>query len=642
MTHIQSVDPLRWALLTFLQRFFLLMIMALFVVTTPGFAQNPQTINLTVYVSGVQGRLRDNVAAYLSINQIADPPASEQEAESVPLLGEAKQVIDTLSKPVKQAEQALTRAEQPLGRYQLQVSESRLRWLHSKAEEEIQQALQPYGYYQPTIEANLTQTGPQNWVARYKIDRGPPIRIANAFVDILGDGRDDPAFQELLAKNPFKKGNILIQPRYEEFKQALQFLATQRGYFDAQLLAQTLRINPEQQEARVVLRFDTGQRYRFGQINFSDTALAPDFLRRYLKFQADDPYTTDELLTLQSDLINSDYFKRVTVNAPVEEAENKRIPVDVDLVMNDSRQLSFGLGYGTDTGVRGRLGYEYRWLNRWGHRLKLEALGSQIRQAATAEYILPGADPSTDFFNLRAGFAREDTDVKDTALILVGGSWNQRFGLWQQILSLDYTIESFRTDERITSRLLVPSASWIRTELDDPLNIRWGNMFELTVSGANESLLSDLSFLQAIGRGKVITPVGERGRLIGRTDLGTTTASSFAELPTSFRFFAGGDNSVRGFELDKIGPRNRDGDIVGAKHLIVGSLEYEHRFYESWGAAVFVDSGDAFNESPDFKTGVGVGVRWFSPIGPVRIDLAHGLEDPGDTIRLHLSIGPEL
>lgn len=628
------------ALLTSWQ-WLLLLIMGL-VLHTAGHAQNPQTINLAVYVSGVQGQLRDNVAAYLSINQIADSPAPEAEAESVPLMGEAKQVINTLSKPVKQAEQALTGAEQPLGRYQLQVSESRLRWLHSKAEEDIQQALQPYGYYQSNIEANLTQTDAQSWVARYQIERGPPIRIANVIVDILGDGADDPAFQELVAKKPFKKGNILVQPRYEEFKQALQFLATQRGYFDARLLTQALRINLEQQEARVILRFDTGKRYRFGQIDFSDTALAPDFLRRYLKFQPGDPYTTDELLTFQSDLINSDYFKRVTVNAPVEEAKDSRIPVDVNLVMNDSRQLSFGLGYGTDTGVRGRIGYEYRWLNRWGHRLKLEALGSQIRQAATAEYIFPGADPSTDFFNLRAGFAREDSDVKDTASILVGGSWNQRFGLWQQILSLDYTIESFRTDERVTSRLLVPSASWIRTELDDPLNIRRGSMLELTLRGASESVLSDLSFLQAVGRAKVITPIGERGRVIARTDLGATTASSFAELPTSFRFFAGGDNSVRGFELDKIGPRNRDGDIIGAKYLIVGSLEYEHRIYEKWGAAVFADSGDAFNESPDFKTGVGIGVRWFSPVGPVRIDLAHGLEDPGDTIRLHLSIGPEL
>jgi translocation and assembly module TamA len=632
--------PLRQALLGLLQ--YLLSVMMALSLCTTGFAQNAENITLTVYVSGVGGQIRDNVAAYLSINQLAEQSTAEQKGKSVPLLGEAKQVLDTLSQPVKQAGQTFTGAEQPLGRYQLQLNESRLRWLHNKAEEEIQQALQPYGYYQPTIETTLTQTGAQNWVARYQIERGPPIRINNITVEILGDGGDDPAFQELLANKPFKKGNILVQPPYEEFKQALQLLATQRGYFDARLLNQALRINLEQQEANVVLRFDTGKRYRFGQINFPDTALAPDFLRRYLKFQPGDPYTTDELLTFQSNLINSDYFRRVTVNAPLEQAEDYRIPVDVNLAMNDSRQLSFGLGYGTDTGVRGRLGYEYRWLNRWGHRLKLEALGSQIRQSASAEYIFPGADPSTDFFNLRAGFAREDTDVKDTTSILVGGSWNQRFGFWQQILSLDYTIESFRTDERLTSRLLVPSASWIRTALDDPLNIRRGSMLELTVRGASESLLSDLSFLQAVGRAKVIRPVGERGRLIARTDLGTTTASSFAELPTSFRFFAGGDNSVRGFELDKIGPRNQDGDIIGAKHLIVGSLEYEYRFYENWGAAVFADSGDAFNETPDFKTGVGIGIRWFSPVGPVRVDVAHGLDDPGDTIRLHLSIGPEL
>lgn len=602
--------------------------------------------NLTVYVDGVSGELRDNVAAYLSINQLARQAPAQQEPESESLVDEARQAIEDVAKPVEtlmeRAGQAVQiDADQPLSQQRVQVDESRLRWLHASAEEEIRRALQPYGYYEPEIKSQLTQTE-QGWVARYQIKPGPALRIDTIQVTILGDGADDDAFQELIEAFPLEEGDRLVQPLYEDFKQELQFLATQRGYFDAEFVTRELRIDVEEQQADILLRFATGRRYRFGQINFSDTALAPEFLRRYLRFQPGDAYNTEDLMTLQSALINSDYFSRVTVNAPTEAAEDYRIPVNVDLTMAASRQLGFGIGYGTDTGVRGRISYEYRWLNRRGHRLNTEVLASQIKQAAAVEYVIPGTNPATDSFNFRAALSREDSDVKDTSAIIIGGGWEQRFGRWQQILALDYTIESFRADEEQISRLLIPRASWIRTQTDDPLNPRRGTRFELEVRGAYEPLLSDVSFLQTIGRAKAIAPLGERGRLIARTDLGTTTVSSFDDLPTSLRFFAGGDTSVRGFELDKIGPRDENGDVVGGKHLIVGSLEYEHRLWERWGAALFVDSGDAFNDNFEFKTGVGIGMRWFSPVGPVRVDIAHGLEDPGDTVRLHLTIGPEL
>ncbi len=592
---------------------------------------------LTLFVEGVSGKLLDNVAAYLGIEQLAGETAPAQKPldsllEQTPILGP---LADT-------ARQVIRETQQPTGHYQLQISESRLRWFHTRAKENIRRALQPFGYYEPTIETSLEKTQ-QGWTAHYRINPGPPVRIATLDMQILGEGADDPAFQKLLADFPLTEGDILVQPPYEELKRKLQFLATERGYFDARLEKNQIQINPQTHSAAIILRFDTDQRYRFGKIQFSDTALTPKFLHRYVQIQPGDPYDSAALLNLQSNLIGSNYFSKVEVNAPPQQATDNHVPIIVQLGMRDSRQLSFGLGYGTDTGIRGRVGFEYRYLNRWGHRLKTELLGSQIKYGMRVAYIIPGADPTTDQYGLSIGLTREDSDVKDTFSAFIGGNWRKQFELWEQILSLNYGVESFRFDgTRKTSTLLMPGADWTRTDADDLLNVRKGSRLGLRLRGAYEPLLSALSFFQPTASGKLIRPLGEQGRFIVRSDLGTTVVSNFDALPASLRFYAGGDNSVRGYELDKIGPRDRDGNVIGGKNLLVGSLEYEHRVWGKWSIAAFVDSGDAFDDTPDFKTGVGVGMRWQSPVGPIRVDLAHGLEDPGDTIRLHISIGPEL
>jgi translocation and assembly module TamA len=393
----------------------------------------------------------------------------------------------------------------------------------------------------------------------------------------------------------------------------------------------------------VILLFDSGTRYRFGQISFPGDTLDPSFLIRYVKFKPGDPYDSGALQTLQSDLINSNYFSRVELIAPHEKAVEYRIPIAVTLEMRNPRQLSFGLGYGTDTGVRGKIGFEQRWVNRWGHRFNAELIASQIKYSLAANYMIPGADPSTDSYNLYTALKREKSDVKDFSSAGVGGNWKKQLGVWERVLSLDYGVETFRFEEDQTSKLLMPGVRFTRTVADDPLNVSRGSRLELSTRGAYEPLLSDLSFLQPRVSAKLIRSRGNKNRVIVRAEAGTTFVSDFTLLPASLRFYAGGDNSVRGYDLDKIGPQDNDGNVIGGKHLVVGSLELEREVWNKWSAALFLDTGDAFNDTPELKTGVGLGVRWQSPVGPIRVDIAHALDKPpGDTIRLHISIGPEL
>jgi translocation and assembly module TamA len=116
----------------------------------------------------------------------------------------------------------------------------------------------------------------------------------------------------------------------------------------------------------------------------------------------------------------------------------------------------------------------------------------------------------------------------------------------------------------------------------------------------------------------------------------------FDQLPPSQRFFAGGDRSVRGYPYQKIGPRNADGLVIGGERLLTASVEIERLIYGDYGVAAFVDAGDAFDSAPDIKVGAGVGFRWRSPIGMVRLDVAHPFDDPDDNYRIHFTIGSDL
>jgi len=167
-----------------------------------------------------------------------------------------------------------------------------------------------------------------------------------------------------------------------------------------------------------------------------------------------------------------------------------------------------------------------------------------------------------------------------------------------------------------------------------------------------QGLISESSFLSGELQLKWVHRFTPQYRLITRADLGATLADSVDDLPASRRFYAGGDNSIRGWGFDALGPNDPQTDkTVGGRYLAVGSLELERHIKGAWSAAVFTDFGNAFDPDYEqsFAQSVGLGLRWASPIGQVRFDLAFALttergddEDGLPPARLHLVIGPDL
>ncbi|MGD8689633.1 MAG: autotransporter assembly complex family protein [Gammaproteobacteria bacterium] len=563
---------------------------------------------LRVDIQGVNGELLDNVHSYLSIAQY--PPEGET------------------------------------------VDEEVLRRLHARAPGEIRSALQPFGYYSPEIDASLQREG-STWVATYRIRPGEPVTISEVDINLQGPGREDAALLRARDAINLSRGQILHHAAYANAKQRLLETAASRGYLDAAFTRSRMLVDPAARRARILLTLDTGPQFYFGEITFEPTTVNDSLLRRYLRFSPGDPYSTSKLLNLQYALGDSPYFSSVTVDAPRQKADaERRIPVTVETLARPDSRYTLGLGYGTDTGPRLKLGWEDRRVNRRGHHFAAEMSFSSIKRSINARYFVPLADPATEQLIYSAADTEEDFGDGKSRKLQLGISQVQLVGRWQQVF---YTLyERERNDLSVVtasdqvlvpglSRLIIPGVSYSMTEADNPTLPRRGYSISADLRGSWTRLYSDASFLRADLSARFAYPLGESSRLLMRGEVGASKVPAFQDLPLSQRFYAGGDTSVRGFAYNSLGPTDDLGRVIGGRNLLVGSVELDHQFVGNWGAAVFFDAGNAMNSfSTPLERAAGIGLRYRTPVGMLRLDLAHPVAGSQGGYRIHLSIGPDL
>ena len=522
------------------------------------------------------------------------------------------------------------------------LSESRIRTLHKKANNEIKRALQALGYYKPEITTELKQTD-QGWVANYLVDVGQALKIGKMDLVISGDAEHDESFSNLLDTLPLQQGKRFHHGQYESSKKDLQRLAATRGYLDAEFIESTVEVDLEAYTATITIHFETGTRYRFGRVEFSESPIRLDKLAQYQTFEEGDPYQNGQLIKFQQNLSNTDFFNDIEVRPLFDEKKDHTIPIKVTLTPRKRNRYTAGAGFGTDTGPRLKLGWSNRF-NSQGHRMGADAKISPILSTLSAHYTIPHFRDRDAELGFNVITSREDTDTSKSNSINFGLNHRHKRWGWDETASLNYLYENFEiSDEEETSKSLIPGIGWTKTETDNPAYTTNGYRLGFNIRGSIESFVSDITFVQASLNGKFIRTFWDNGRIIVRGNLGLTEVNSFEELPTSLRYFAGGDNSIRGFDYEDLGPRDDKGNVVGGKYLMVGSVEYEHRIKEKWAIAGFVDAGNSFNKfGGEIEVGTGFGVRWLSPVGLVRVDLAMGISEPDHPIRLHIVIGPDL
>jgi translocation and assembly module TamA len=524
---------------------------------------------------------------------------------------------------------------------------ARLRRLHGRAPEQIREALQPFGYYQVEIDSALSRDeGAQSaWVATYRIDPGEQVVIGDVDYVLAGEAVDDVDFPQIFG---LLEGTALTHAQWEAAKDELLFAAAERGYLDARLEHSRIVVDPDRNTADVEVRFDSGSRYYFGPVRFRQDMLRPEYLRRFVGLEAGAPYNQSAVLRLQTSLLDTDYFSRVEMVPMLEEAdpETHIVPLEVHISPNERDKYRAGIGFATDIGPKLTLDWTRRWVNRRGHRAKAELVLAPKYQSVLGEYWVPLKKPATEHIRFKAEVYHLETDtrIEDVASLDVAHSVQHRG--WRRDIGVEYSFEDYDiADEQNDLNELVPYIEFSRTVTDNPLYTARGYRLKFGLRGTLEYVGSTANYVSATASGKWIRAFADDYRFLTRADLGVTWADSIDDVPGSRRFFAGGDQSIRAYGFDDLGPRDPvTGDVIGGRYLAVGSLELERRIKGNWSGAVFYDFGNAFDPDLDneFKHSVGIGGRWRSPIGQVRLDLGVGIESGDTPVKLHLIIGPDL
>ncbi|RMJ05832.1 Translocation and assembly module TamA precursor [Marinobacter litoralis] len=515
------------------------------------------------------------------------------------------------------------------------------------AKGQIKEALRALGYYNPQITWEVTDGDVGLAELKLTVEPGTPVRVRQRNVDIHGPGANDAEFVDELPERP-RVGDVLNHGEYDNLRSSINNRARRLGYFDGKYEARELRVDPAEKIADINLSFESGERYRLGEVTFLEGhGFEQRLLEQFVTFEPGEPFHAGKVAKLSADLSNSGYFSGVDLDASPSDAKDRVIPINIGLTPRDPRSISAGVGFSTDVGPRFRGSWREHYINPMGHRRGMDTEVSELRQSISGWYELPLDPPMTDSIRLSTGYQREEIEDVASERLTLGQQWRHQLDTgWMQILGLRWEGERYTIGEETqnTSSLLLPSVGYSKLHSNSPLDPSQGYRLQVDVTGAHRAALSDADILHVNFLARGLYTLADKHRFLARFNFGGVATNNFDDVPPSLRFFAGGDQSVRGYAYESLSPKNSDGDVVGGRYLIVGSAEYQYEFTKNWRLAAFIDEGNAVDDVFDpLATGVGVGIRWVSPVGPLRLDIAEGLnESLGGEWRIHFSMGPEL
>jgi len=509
---------------------------------------------------------------------------------------------------------------------------------------ETRQALEPLGYYEPEVTYDTVRTG-EDWKVTIHVTPGRPIRLSEVAINVTGAGQHEHAVTEIIEAKILKPGLRLNHGSYDSVKGALLRAAKNEGYLDARLTKSELLIDREQRRANVEIEMATGERYHYGKITTDQSVITDDAMRRMLRMKEGDPYTLDSLLRTQYVLDDSQYFKTVDIDSADANQEARTVDITVNATPNRRHRYGASIGYATDTRARGQFTWDDRRVNERGHRAKVELTASSVLNEITGRYVIPVMDVALEKLEFSAGVHDEELGDTESKRAEIGAGLTQVMGRWQRVIFLtlsdeESTFPATDTKPENTTKafLVIPGISYSTL----PSYVLGGKARQYSLytelRGSPATLGSDASFLQFRAQAERIYQLSAKWSLRGRFELGTSWVDNFSELPASQRFFAGGDRSVRGFGLNELSPTDEDGNSIGGRNLLTGTIEFERTLPKNFGVAAFSDFGNAFNNwsDPMLEYSAGLGVRYHISVISLGIDVAQPLSESGRGPRVHL------
>jgi len=580
------------------------------------------------------------------------------------------------------------------------LSRRRREELRQTAERNARRAMRPFGYYHPSISTRLKQQAERSWSLELNIDPGPPVVIDKVLLEISGPGATLPELRAWKSAWPLPEGSTLVQPDWDQQIQRALDIAADDGYLLAEFTTRRMEVDLDQNRATLKLSLETGEQAVMGKVRFEQDIVNSDILNNLPRFKAGDPYNAWIMERFRIDVWRTGYFKNIAI---VEERRLEESPprVDLNISLEPRHRNTYqgSIGVGSDTGPRVQFSWNRHLISRRGDSFSL-GTGWQDHNNeffVRGGYRIPRNMQSRQFWVADVLLKRENEDLKvsDSSfgeeLFTLGNAdindYSLRLGrlkvrnrkqgfrqlfetMYGQYLSelIDYRLNP--EDPPELTELLTENAGEIplgRTSNNLSFGIEYdmpyirGQGFETTglhnrawAFTSNDAWGSDDNFTQVYMSSRWNFRAGERWKFLLRGEVGYTDAKvtdidveiedslvnlSVTQLPNLYRFKAGGSTSVRGYAFERLSNNN-----IGSNNIITASAEAELRVLTNWSVAAFVDVGNAFNEwdDRDLKRGIGVGIRWYTIAGAIRVDFAKGLDLPDKPWRIHFTIGTSL
>ena len=501
---------------------------------------------------------------------------------------------------------------------------------------EIEEGIKPYGYFMPHIHSYI-QHHYSSWCSYFTVNPGPQMHFTCVELQVIGPGSSDKAFQRLCVNFPIKTGDFFNSEKYERAKNNLFNIAASRGFFKAKMITSKIQINLSTYCATVIIIFDTGPQFRFGTTYFSHISFNKAFIQGFLQYRKGDYFNQEKIKQTREGLVNSSYFSTVEVNPQPKKAKGLYVPVRIYLHTDPKKQYSFGLGYGTDTGVRALVRTNFRRINSYGHRFNADLRVSTVNSALVTNYYIPGQNPAKDQYVFTAAFANQNQDIGKGSSRRFRASYQTNLWSWQQIISLTVLHEHYNLTglPQANVSVLYPSILWQRVRADSLLNPERGYSMMVTISGAVKGFLSKTIFLQTRVNGRLLFTLRNQTRFIIRNSLGYTAVNNIATLPLSLQFFTGGAQSLRGFSYNSIG---------SGRNMIISSFEVQQRILKNFYIAAFIDVGNVSDQisKRKLKVGVGPGLVMLTPIGMFELTIANAISEFRKPWVIQFSMGSPL
>jgi translocation and assembly module TamA len=535
-----------------------------------------------------------------------------------------------------------------------------LRQFEEQTRVKITTAIRAYSYYQATVVLNnFNKKSFDNDGVQILLTLGPKLIVNEVVLDydrsVAQQAHFPSELKDIVKSLEAFEGKPLEQSKYDGVKTKIQSFSLLFGYFDFVLDKSEVQVSLAKNQASIYWEFNFGSRYRFGNLEYIGENRGMELVEAVKPFSANDYFDQQKVSEFTQLIRQTSYYDNVIVRANVgamsrEQRLAKIVPIEVLLTAKPKDTYQFGIGASTDSGPRATANWKRPWVNLRGHSLSSELYISGPKKNVAVGYTVPMANPLNDFFKVQMGYQEVNEEQRNSQTYTLAaqrqlGAKNKND--WDKIIFLRYEYENFiqGIDEEQSTQLLLPGFTFNRVRKDGELFVNWGDRQQLTVEAASERVISDLNVLRVTARTKWIRSFGKH-RFIVRGDAGAIVTNDFEQVPSSLRFFVGGDHSVRGFGLNKVSEERIDkrtglDELLGAQFLTAASVEYAYQVSNDWRVAVFVDAGSANNEigkSPIY--GTGLGVHWLSPIGTIRLYFARGFSDKENTKRIHFSIGP--